>query len=70
MSEKRELTIHYATIDDIVDKKVECPLPVEVIPNYMGINLCNVGFLSWTKQEDGQLTELKICFKPATNNDN
>lgn len=43
----------------------ECsPLPLSVIPNYMGINLCSVESVSWTEQEDGQLVSLTINFIP------
>ena len=41
-----------------------CPLPLEVIPNYMGINLCSVDSIKWGRQEDGQLTYLTIYFTP------
>lgn len=43
----------------------DAPLPLAVIPNYMGINLCSVDSLSWTKREDGQLVDLTIHFIPA-----
>lgn len=55
----------FATIDDILAVKVNCPFPLEVIPNYMGINLCSVDALSWTRQDDGQLVNLSIHFIPA-----
>ena len=41
-----------------------CPLPVEVIPNYMGINLCSVKSIEWNKTPDGQLIDLTIRFIP------
>jgi hypothetical protein len=41
------------------------PLPLPVIPNHMGINLCSVEGLSWTRQADGQLVSLTIHFVPA-----
>lgn len=44
-----------------------CPLPLSVIPNHMGINLCNVESVSWVKQDDGQLVSLTINFNPARN---
>jgi hypothetical protein len=44
---------------------VDWPLPLEVIPNNMGINLCSVEGMSWTKQDDGQLVSLTIHFAPA-----
>lgn len=43
----------------------EAPLPLSVIPNHMGINLCSVDSMSWTKQEDGQLISLTINFIPV-----
>jgi hypothetical protein len=42
-----------------------CPLPLEVIPNHMGINLSAVDSVVWQKQDDGQLTSLTIYFVPA-----
>jgi hypothetical protein len=44
---------------------VDWPLGLEVIPNNMGINLCSVEGMSWTKQDDGQLVSLTIHFVPA-----
>lgn len=44
--------------------EVYCPLPLSVIPNQMGINLCSVESIQWTKQEDGQLVNLTINFTP------
>ena len=41
------------------------PLPLKVIPNYMGINLCSVEGMSWTEQDDGQLVSLTVHFLPA-----
>jgi len=50
---------------DLVSSNEESPLPLEVIPNHMGINLCSVEALTWTKQDDGQLVSLTIHFIPA-----
>lgn len=47
---------------DIVNR---CPLPLDVIPNRMGINLCSVESVSWSRQDDGQLTNLTINFTPS-----
>lgn len=55
---------YFKTVEDLIKKDEECPLPLEVIPNYMGINLCSVDAISWQKQEDGQLTNLTIHFIP------
>jgi len=60
------MTKHYETITDLIANDKESPLPMSVIPNYMGINLCSVEAISWQKQNDGQLTELTIHFIPAT----
>jgi len=54
------------TIDELLETKEDSPLPLEVIPNKMGINLCAVDSLTWTKQEDGQLVNLTINFIPGT----
>ena len=53
------------TIDEIIDNGEYCPLPTSVITNYMGINLCSVEAISWTKKDDGQLVSLTIHFIPA-----
>ena len=50
-------------------KNKKSPLPLEVIPNNMGINLCSVESISWHKQNDGQLTILTIEFIPSENVD-
>ena len=59
------------TVSEIIDdekelgkNKSECPLNISVIPNYMGINLVAVDSISWTRQDDGQLVNLTINFKP------
>ena len=52
------------TIDELI-KSEDSPLPISVIPNNMGINLCSVEAVSWTKQDDGQLVSLTIHFLPA-----
>lgn len=53
------------TVDELL-KTEDSPLPLSVIPNYMGINLCSVEALTWTRQDDGQLVSLTIHFIPAT----
>ena len=53
---------YYAKISDIFEGKAESPLPIDVIPNNMGINLCSVDAISWQKQDDGQLVNLSIHF--------
>ena len=46
-------------------RKLNIPLDLAVIPNHMGINLCSVEGLSWTRQDDGQLVSLTIHFVPG-----
>lgn len=53
------------TIDDIINNNVSSPLPLSVIPNYIGINLCSVDSITYTKQDDGQLVNLTINFIPS-----
>jgi hypothetical protein len=51
------------TIEQLINGS-DCPLPISVIPNQMGINLNSVESITWTKQNDGQLVDLTINFKP------
>jgi hypothetical protein len=51
-------------IDDLIEFN-DCPLPLDVIPNRMGINLSSVDAIGWQKQSDGQLANLTIYFKPS-----
>jgi hypothetical protein len=51
-------------VKDIVEKNENCPLPLGIIPNNMGINLCSVDSISWTELPDGQLNDLTIKFIP------
>ncbi len=51
-------------MEDIVKDEKKCPLPISVIPNYMGINLCSVSGISWVRQKDKQLKTLTIHFIP------
>lgn len=45
-------------------EEVYSPIPLDVIPNKMGINLSNVDSIEWVKLEDGQLCSLTINFSP------
>ncbi len=58
---------YFRKIEDLVNNNEKCPLPLEIIPNNMGINLASVDAISWQKQDDGQLTQLTIYFIPAEN---
>jgi len=56
------------TVQEIIDNnEKDCPLPLEVIPNKMGINLNSVDSISWQRQSDEQLTSLTIYFIPNDN---
>ena len=52
--------------EELIKDKRDCPLPLEIIPNNMGINLVAVDGISWQRQDDGQLTMLTIHFIPST----
>ncbi len=52
-------------VSELIKNNEKCPLPLGVIPNQMGINLCSVDSIEWTKQSDGQLTQLTIHFIPS-----
>jgi hypothetical protein len=54
----------FKKVSELIENNEYCPLPLEVIPNQMGINLCSVDAISWQKQSDGQLTNLTIHFIP------
>ena len=55
------MTTVVRSVKELIESN-ESPLPLEVIPNNMGINLCSVEALSWTRQNDGQLVSLSIHF--------
>ena len=51
-------------VSELVKDKQDCPLPLSIIPNNMGINLVSVESISWNKQKDGQIISLSIDFNP------
>jgi len=51
-------------VTDLLDNIGDCPMPLDVMPNRMGINLCSVDSISWQRQDDGQLTHVEIAFIP------
>jgi hypothetical protein len=63
----RNMETRFKTIDQIINdgEHPDCPIPLEVIPDYMGINLCAVDGISWTRQADGQLVSVTIHFIPS-----
>jgi hypothetical protein len=52
------------TVTELIETD-ESPIDLSVIPNYMGINLCSVDSLTWTKQADGQIVNMTINFIPS-----
>lgn len=48
---------------EILDRR-DCPIDIGMFPNQMGINLCSVDSVSWTRQDDGQLVNIVINFLP------
>ena len=40
------------------------PFPIDIIPNYMGINLVSVNKVVVEKQPDGQIVRVEIFFIP------
>lgn len=54
---------HCRTVEDIL-AGAKAPIPLEVIPNQMGINLCAVHSIAWQEQDDGQIVSLTIYFIP------
>lgn len=52
------------SMDELVSNN-DSPIPLGLFPNQMGINLCSVGAITWTRQEDGQLVSVVIHFNPV-----
>jgi hypothetical protein len=51
----------FKTIEQLIEEKNSF---ISAIPNNLGINLSSVKGIEYTRQEDKQLTELKIVFIP------
>lgn len=62
-SDSSEITTTTRTIRQIVNG-AQCPFPINIIPDKMGINLNSVASVTWSTQEDGQLVTILIQFKP------
>ncbi len=52
------------TIEQLIEDD-DSPLPIEAIPNKMGINLCSVRAVEWTETPCGQVIDFTIHFIPA-----
>ena len=57
--------ISYKTTSKLSKNQGDCPIPLEVIPNNMGISLEHVKGISWEKTKDGQLISVTIDFIPG-----
>jgi hypothetical protein len=55
----------FVTVQEVING-ADCPLPLEVIPNQMGINLCAVEGITFTEQDDKQLVSVIIHFTPES----
>jgi len=55
---------HLSKTVEEINNGAKCPLPLEVIPNYMGINLVSVKSIEWDEFDDGQIDKLTINFVP------
>ena len=58
---KMKITTEY---HNIREEGVEFPIPLEVMPNLMGINLCSVEGMSWSRLTDRQLISVTVHFWP------
>ena len=56
-------TTHREITDETLERD-DWPINLSVFPNQMGINLCSVDSLTWTRLSDGQLVSLIVHFKP------
>ncbi|HPR92319.1 MAG TPA: hypothetical protein PLR64_03660 [Candidatus Dojkabacteria bacterium] len=56
----------FKSISEIIDQNIDCPIPIRVIPDNMGINLVAVDSICWQRQDDGQLVSITIYFKPES----
>lgn len=52
------------TIEELIEDD-DSPLPIEAIPNKMGINLCSVRAVEWTETPGGQVIDFTIRFTPS-----
>ena len=55
------------TIDEIIERQkdgLDEVFPIDIIPNQMGINLCNVKNIEVKRRSDSQLVSTKINFIP------
>jgi len=58
---KKGIKTEYHLIDE---EGVNFPIPLGTMPNHMGINLCSVEGMSWSRLPDGQLISVTVHFLP------
>ena len=56
------------TIDQLIENNEKCPLPLEVIPNNMGINLCSVAAIGWQETSTDELVILSTIYRSPLQN--
>ena len=60
--ERNDMKEFTNSITDIIHDDARSPIPIDIIPNNMGINLVSVESISWQEQDDGQLLWARINF--------
>lgn len=51
---------HKHSVDELVSGKVKAPFQLGVLPNYMGISLCQVASISWETHDNGKLKSFTV----------
>ena len=49
---------------NIREEGIDFPIPLSTMPNQMGINLCSVEGMSWSRLPDRQLLNVTVHFLP------
>lgn len=58
---KVPVVVTYYTITELLENRALSPIPLQVIPNYMGA----IEGIDEVRQYDGQLQQVTIYFKPG-----
>jgi hypothetical protein len=60
-----QMNTEIVKLSEIMSGNVKSPIPIEIIPNYMGINLCSVDAIGWQRTDKDELVNLTIYFIPS-----
>lgn len=60
-----ELHKYKESVDSIINNNIDAPIDLADIPNKQGINLSSVKDIEWEKQDNGELTYVKVNYEPA-----